>query len=273
MRKITLFDPYRKRETTFQQFAQDENAGRMSVYLYFRRHGSLEGYRERPAIGNGQKPHTYKYKGKFISPLAVKRVAGVSPTTLYKYKKRGITDIDKIKAAMQRKEKARTCMVILEDGTSMPCSAYAKAHGVSHNCVYLWAARYGSMKGFENRRPSRLNPTRYRDETGEEHSIGEWAAIYKRKRETIQSWTRKHGTMVGYRAHRHTRPHSGHHKGAPMVVELHGQAATFKEWATRLNMREGSVRSFFAYHGSLDGIDEPRRLGRPRKQAVEQAQA
>lgn len=269
MRKTTLFDPYRKRETTFQQFAQDENAGRMSVYLYYRRHGSLEGYRERPAIGNGQKPHTYKYKGRYISPLVVKRVAGVSPTTLYKYKKRGITDIDKIKAAMQRKEKARTCMVILEDGTRMPCAAYAKAHGVSHNCVYLWAARYGSMKGFENRRPSRLNPTRYRDETGEEHSIREWAAIYKRKRETIQSWIRNHGTMVGYRACRHRKPYRK--RGLPMVVELHGRAATFKEWAARLNMRVGAVRSFFAYHGSLDGIDEPRRLGRPRKQAEAQA--
>jgi hypothetical protein len=58
-----------------------------------------------------------------------------------------------------------------------------------------------------------------------------------------------------------------------MVVELHGQAATFKEWAARLNMREGSVRSFFAYHGSLDGIDEPRRLGRPRKPSEDQSQA
>ena len=261
MYPVIIHDPYRNCDTTYGAFAKAEGCPRMAVYLYHRRHGNLEGFRDRPLKGNGIKPHTYRRNGEYISiPEAVK-ATGLSVDTLSKYSRLGIVDVEEIISTQQRKREARTRVITSDSGPVSP-SEYARTMGVTANTVYQYIKHHGDITGFETRGPSRVNPKRYpHSGLGVSKTLNEWAEHFKCSRSYIKTWIHAHGgTMDGFEER-----NAGARR--PVRVYHNGRQATLREWADILGVPYKKVKTYYNHHRTLEGFGVVKR-GRPRKCAA-----
>ena len=135
MYPVIIHDPYRNCDTTYSAFAKAEGCPRMAVYLYNRRHGTLEGFRDRPKQGEGRRPHTYTRNGKYISVTEVLRLTGMAPKTLKKYAEQGIVDADELMKASRHKRGVVPKLIPSDSGEVLVVD-YAKQMGVSVNSLY-----------------------------------------------------------------------------------------------------------------------------------------
>ena len=199
MKTTRIHDPYRNRRTTYREFADAEGVKKMAVYLYYRRHKTLVGFRDRPPIySNGFTPHTYTHNGEYISISDAAALVDAAPSTIARYAKRGITDIDRIKKALAFDRKRRHAV-----------TEFARRMGASVNSVYQYRATHGGrLEGFENRGGSRTRPTLYPDTgTGTAKTAKQWAKHYGVSLDAIKSHLKTHGRdMSGYTPRRKHAP-------------------------------------------------------------------
>lgn len=252
-----IYDPYRKRNTTYSEFAAAEHCRLMAAYLYNRRHGSLNGFRDRPKTGNGIKPHTYMRNGKYITISEAAHIVGVSASQLSRYAKLGIVDTDEIIAYRQRKRLTRG-RTIPSDSGIVTATEYAVRMNVTKNTVYQYIKNHGDLRGFTTRGHSRINPKLYpHDGMGISKSANDWAQYFKCSRNSIKQWLLAHGLkMDGFEIRKVGRQ--------PYQVEHDGKTATLREWAHMLGMPLCRVRKYYYTHKTLDGIGT-RKRGRKRR--------
>lgn len=265
---IKVFDPYRNRQTTITQFAQDEGVKRYTAAHYYWYHnGSLEGFRNRPKKGyNGIACHTYTHKGKFIDVKKLGDLVLGGYPTLIRWHKQGYTDIEEInRLEAKRRDKALDAKRhLLDDGRRMTISQVAKEAGVTNNTVSLYLRNHhGSLKGFFTRGYSRVNPKKYPDNTtGICKTVKEWAQHYNVSLSYIKGYVTHHrGTMDGFA----NRPLRSHGKKPSVFVTMNGRKATLREWSKILKQPYLRVSGYYYNHGhSLEGFGK-RKRGRPSK--------
>lgn len=148
---IKVWDPYRNRETTFREFAKAEGCKRMAAYLYRRRHGTLDGFRDRPLSGNGIKPHTYTYRGEYITIREAAKY-GVQPIRMQEFKRQGIFDVEKMVELINKQKEASKILHRTDDGRMMTAAEFAREKGVTSNTVHMYLRNHeGSLAGFVER--------------------------------------------------------------------------------------------------------------------------
>lgn len=261
MYPVIIHDPYRNCDTTYSAFAKAEGCPRMAVYLYNRRHGTLEGFRDRPKQGEGRRPHTYTRNGKYISVTEVLRLTGMAPKTLKKYAEQGIVDADELMKA-SRYKRGVAPKLIPSDSGEVFVPDYAKQMGVSVNSLYLYISRHGSLVGYTTRGASRLKPLLFpHNGLGVSKTIKEWAHFFNRSEGSIKSWLHLHGrTMDGYGTRKVvSRRH--------IMVALNGRPATLREWAQAQGEPYEKVKNYYYNHKTLEGYGEGKR-GRAKSDAA-----
>lgn len=257
--QLTIRDPYRNCDTTISAFAKAEHCTHMCVYLYLKRHGNLDGFRGRPKIGNGIKPHTYTHNGKYISIREACQLANICDSTLTKYKSRGITEVNDIIKEKAKRKNARLRAIPSDAGLVSP-TLYARDMGVSVNTVLQYIKNHGDLKGFASRGHSRVNPKLYpHNGMGVSKTMKEWAAHFACSRDYIKVWLRTHGhTMDGFENRRSRKQ---------IIVERNGRRANLKQWADILGTTYKRVLTHYHKHRTLDGFVE-RKRGRPKRNAA-----
>lgn len=260
MKRVTVHDPYRNIETSYAEFARNEGCKMMAVYLYNRRHGTLEGFRERPKKGNGIKPHTFSRNGEFISVQEAHDISKMSKSLLGRYSKLGITDIEEImKIQKQRVEDAKR-LYPTDDGRMVTQAQYARERSVTYQTVAQYVKTHGTLVGFTSRGHSRYNPKQFLHEgRGESKSAKGWAAEFGCSVAYVKIWAAAHdGKIDGLESRK---------MSCIRRVEWNGRVATLTEWARILGVPKYKTHNYYHNHGTLEGFGT-RRVGRPRMDAA-----
>lgn len=258
---IKVWDTYRNRETTFREFAEAEGCKRMAVYLYYRRHGSLDGFRRRPSNGNGIIPHTYTYKGQHIRIQDAVERFGVRYARMIEFRRLGITDVEKMVELINKRKEANKVLHRTDDGRMMTAAEFAREKGVTSNTVHMYLRNHkGSLAGFDSRLVSRITV----DYPIIDPKTGMETSLYKVAKEcgctvrTVRRYFRRHNTVDGLKEH--LRGKNGH----SIKVEYNGEKKRFIDWAAFFGVNDNSVRKYYNRHGTLEGF-ENRKKSRGRK--------
>lgn len=254
---LTIFDPYRKRQTTITGFANAEKCNRRAVWHFYHKHGTLEGFRQRPpANNNGLGPHTYTYKGEFVHVIEAARLCSISTNTLVLLRKNGLGSVEKIREYLEKHRNVRK-QFKGPDGSLMTYRQIADKYGVSINTVIQFRKNHGTLRGFENRGHSRINPKLYpHTGLGVSKSLKQWAHYFNAPEENVKRWISNHNqTVDGFENRRIFN----------IKVRYKGKSATFREWATILKRPLQSVKNYYKHHRTLKGIPLKPRRGRPPK--------
>lgn len=211
---IPIYDPYRKRQTTIAQFARDEGTQKASVYCYYKRHGTLDGYRQRPPHG-GPQARIFTLKGKYIKVTEAARLLNVSIDTLRTYRRHGGSEfeVSRIRPSdLIFQSGVQAQRYPLEDGTLVTITEYAAMHGIPRNPVAMYVRNHGGLIGYENRGPSRVRPNLYpHTGMGVSKTRKQWAAFFGVALVTIKVWLRTHNrTMDGFEKRRTSSAHQAH---------------------------------------------------------------
>lgn len=203
MDTIITRDPYRNRETTLRQFADEEGVHLYTVQHFYWYHRTLEGFRERPKSGNGIKPHTYQYKGKSVSIAVAKQIARCSGNTLKRYKDRGIVDVERVRKSLEDKRQKNTKRYETDDGVKMSIAEFARSRKVTYNTVSCYYHRKHTLKGFDSRGYSRIHPKMYRHkQLGMTKTLTEWAEYFGVTKDALKNWIKHHNSINGYESRR-----------------------------------------------------------------------
>lgn len=263
---VKVWDPYRHRETTFSKFAKAEGCKRMAVYLYYRRHGNLNGFRRRPSNGNGIIPHTYTYKGQHIRIQdAVKRF-GVRYARMIEFRRLGITDVEKMVELINKRKEANKVLHRTDDGKMMTAAEFAREKGVTSNTVHMYLRNHqGSLAGFDSRGVSRVTTdcSIIDPKTGRKTSPYKLAKRYGCTIKTVKRYFRKHNTVRGLREH--IRGRHGH----GIKIEYHGEKKRFVDWAAFFNVSDALVRKYYNRHGTLEGFESRKKSRGKEAQLIE----
>ena len=257
MQSIKIHDPYRNRETTYSEFAKDEGCKKMAVYLYNRRHGTLEGFRDRPVIGNGLKPHTFTLGGKFVSIKEAHRVSKIGMCLLGKYAKLGITDVEEIMRVQKQRQEENKRLLPTDDGRMVTQAEYAKELGLSYQTVAQYVKTHGTLVGFTQRGHSRYRPKMVPHEgRGISKSFKEWAKEFGCSVSLVKIWVAAHNGKIDGLEHKKMRN--------IRQVEWNGRVATLTEWAKILGVPRSKTHNYYHNHGTLEGFGT-RKAGRPKR--------
>lgn len=253
---IKVWDPYRNRETTFSEFAKAEGCKRMAVYLYYRRHGSLERFRNRPTSGNGITPHTYTYRGAYIRICDACKRFRIRAPKLAEFKRSGITEIEEMLRLVNKRREERKVLRRTDDGRLMTASEFAREKGVTRNTVYTYLRNHGgSLAGFDNRLVSRItiDLPAYDPKTGKETKVSKVAKKCRCGIDTVRNYYRKHNTLNGFRKHLRSKACHG------VKLKFRGEERSVAEWADIFRVSSALIRKYYNRHGTLEGFDCRRR--------------
>lgn len=249
---IKVWDPYRNRETTFREFAEAEGCKRMAVYLYYRRHGSLDGFRRRPSNGNGIIPHTYTYKGQHIRIQDAVERFGVRYARMIEFRRLGITDVEKMVELINKRKEANKVLHRTDDGRMMTAAEFAREKGVTSNTVHMYLRNHkGSLAGFDSRLVSRITV----DYPIIDPKTGMETSLYKVAKEcgctvrTVRRYFRRHNTLNGFRKHLRGKACHG------VKLKFRGEERSVKEWADIFRVSSALIRKYYNRHGTLEGFD------------------
>lgn len=247
-----IYDPYRNRETTFREFAEAEGCKRMAVYLYYRRHGNLERFRDRPLSGNGITPHTYTYRGEYIGIWDACKRFRLGNNQIYEFKRSGITKIEEMLRLLNKRREERKILHRTDDGRLMTVSEFAREKGVTCNTVYTYLHNHGgSLAGFDNRLVSRITTDlpAYDPKTGKETKVSKVAKKFRCDIDTVRDYYRKHKTFKGFRKHLRSKACHG------VKIKFRGEERRVKEWADIFRVSASLIWKYYNRHGTLEGFD------------------
>lgn len=258
--RTVLNDPYRGCQTTYLEFAKAEGCKKMAVYFYHKRHGSLEGFRDRPKTGNGIKPHTFIKDGKFITIEEARRIAKMGSSLLGHYANLGICDVDEIMKIQQKRREESRKAYPTDDGRMMTQAEYAQDRGVTYQTVAQYVKTHGILIGFTQRGHSRVNPKRYPHEgLGVSKTVKEWSRHFGCPASSIKIWLISHDKKMDgfeYRTHRNGR-----------LVEWNGRTETLSEWARILGVPTYRTHNYYQLHKTLEGFGTRKRVRTKRNAA------
>lgn len=264
MKTNNIHDPYRNKQTTFNEFAKAEGVPKYSAYHFYRNHNnSLEGFRERKNYLRGR-PLIFSYNGKPVTTSEAASIAGVSVSAIYrirpeiKCKIGALIPVESIIRHLKSNPPKTKRVYLTDEGVSVTPAQFAKMKNVSCNTVTMYIRNHGgSLAGFDNRGHSRIRPKFfYHRRLRKSKTKAGWAEYFNVSVRHIKNYLKAHNGNIDNFGIKQQRTDC-------ILIDFRGKKATFKQWAEKLNVNLARLQHFYYTHGhSLAGFNPDETRGR-----------